>query len=204
MEFRPFLNILTDKSLIFEFDDVVPTWMADSGENHLKTFSFEYGHHGRYLDDGQPYFGKILFLREKNIDASCPYLIYNLIDLIQLTLLPSIDPNGKFYGLQRVAVNGQLPGQNAAKHIDHDMSPNMWTAVYYANDSDGDTVFFRSLLNENDIVSHSKFKKGKIIIFPSYFLHQAMTPTSSWRITIGITFEWHSHLSKFKKDHDLR
>lgn len=201
MQFKPFANIVTDKSLIFEFEDGLPLWLVTSGENQLKTLAFEYGHHAKDFDDGNPYFGRILLLRERNIDLACPYIIHNLIDFIRLDLLGRLDPCGKFVGLQRIAVNGQLPTQQPSKHLDHDLLPDMWTAVYYANCSDGDTLFFDSLIHPEQLSYQSSFKQGKIVIFPSYFLHQAMSPTKNWRITIGITFEWITELSRFKRDY---
>lgn len=195
INFKPLSRTLADKNLVYEFLDPLPTWAVKSGELYFKKFAFEYGHHAASLDDGEPYFGKMLLLREANLDLSVPYLIQNLCDCIQLSLLPQIDPNGKFVELQRIAVNGQTSTQNPAPHIDTDTDSSLWTAVYYVNNSSGDTVFYRSILNQEEIY-RSTFQQGKIVIFPASFCHRAVAPLSGWRISVGITFEWHTDLSK--------
>lgn len=198
LNFKPLSRTLTDSVLIYEFADALPNWAVKSGEKYFNKFSFEYGHHAASLDDGEPYFGKMLFLREENLNLSSPPLVQNLCDCLQLSILPQIDPNGKFIELQRISVNGQTSAQNPCAHIDTDTDINLWTAVYYVNDSSGDTVFYKSMANLEEVY-RSKFQQGKLIIFPASFCHRACAPKSDWRISIGITFEWHTELSKLCK-----
>jgi hypothetical protein len=200
LNFKPLSRTLADPTLIYEFVDALPVWAVTSGEKYFKKFSFEYGHHSASLDDGEPYFGKMLFLREENLNLSSPPLVQNLCDCLQLSILPQIDPNGKFIELQRISVNGQTHTQNPKAHIDTDTDVTLWTAVYYVNDSSGDTVFYKSINNLEE-VARSKFQQGKLVIFPASFCHRACAPNAGWRISIGITFEWHTDLSKlFKRD----
>ncbi len=200
LNFKPLSRTLTDPSLIYEFVDALPMWAIISGEKYFKKFSFEYGHHAAALDDGEPFFGKMLFLREENLNLPSPPLVQNLCDCLQLSILPQIDANGKFIELQRISVNGQTHTQNPCAHIDTDTDVNLWTAVYYVNDSSGDTVFYKSINNLEE-VTRSKFQQGKIVVFPASFCHRACAPNKGWRISIGITFEWHTNLSKlYKRD----
>jgi len=190
-----FSNIKTNTNLIYEFDNNIPEWAVRSGEVAFKTFTFEYGHHAATIDDGCPYFGKMLYLREENVSLGVPTIIQNLLDCLQVEILPTVDPDGKFIEVQRIAVNGQTETQTPAAHIDTNTDPSLWTIVYYANDSSGDTLFFNSI-NDLTEVFRSKFKRGKIVLFPACFAHQALAPKTDWRITVGITFEWHTTLSK--------
>jgi len=200
LNFKPLSKTLADPTLIYEFEDALPAWAVTSGEKYFKKFAFEYGHHAASLDDGEPYFGKMLFLREENLNLPSPPLVQNLCDCLQLSILPQIDAAGKFIELQRISVNGQTHAQNPRAHIDTDTDATLWTAVYYVNDSSGDTVFYKSINNLEEI-ARSKFQQGKLIIFPASFCHRAQAPVSGWRISIGITFEWHTDLSKlFKRD----
>lgn len=202
LNYKPLSKTLADTSLIYEISDALPTWAVKSGELFFKRFAFEYGHHAATLDDGNPYFGKMLFLREKNINLSVPSLVQNLCDCLQLSILPNIDPEGKFIELQRIAVNGQTSQQAPSAHIDTDSDPTLWTAVYYVNQSSGDTVFYQSIENLKEVY-RSKFQQGKIVLFPSSFCHQAEPPKDPWRISVGITFEWHTKLSNnVRRDSD--
>jgi len=198
LNFKLLSRTLTDPRLIYEFADVLPEWAIISGEKCFKKFSFEYGHHALSLDDGEPYFGKMLFLREENLNLPSPPLVQNLCDCLQLSILPQIDINGQFVELQRISVNGQTHTQHPCAHIDTDTDSTLWTAVYYVNNSSGDTVFYKSINNLEE-VTRSKFQQGKLVVFPSSFCHRALAPTDGWRISIGITFEWHTDLSKLLK-----
>lgn len=202
LNYKPLSNTLLDTALIYEIDNALPTWAVKSGEIFFNRFSFEYGHHAASIDDDGPYFGKMLFLREKNISLSVPPLVQNICDCLQLSVLPNIDPNGRYVELQRIAVNGQTHTQFPAAHIDTDTDPTLWTAVYYVNDSSGDTVFYQSIINQKEVY-RSKFKQGKLVIFPASFCHRADAPIHDWRISIGVTFEWHTELSaKIRRDND--
>ena len=188
-------KIKTDKNLIFEFENQIPEWIVMSGDVFFKKFSYEYGHHAASMNDGHPYFGKMLYLREEQISLPVPVIIQNVVDYIQLIALPQIDPDGKFIELQRIAVNGQTESQSPAPHIDTGTDPTLWTAIYYVNSSSGDTVFYNSITDLTEVY-RSKFKQGKIVVFPSCFCHQALAPLENFRISVGITFEWHTELSK--------
>ena len=186
MKFNPIVK--TDPKLIFEFENVIPDWMQKSGVDQFKNFGFEYNHHGASEDDGEPYFGKLLYLKQTQTNLAKPHIIMNLLDVIKYDLINKIDKEAKYVDLQRIAVNGQLPNQSPAKHLDTSNDQDLWTAIYYLNDSDGDTVFYHSLKNEQEEVYRSKFKQGKVTLFHGLFLHQALAPQSDWRITIGISF----------------
>ncbi len=198
--FLPFARIIANPEFIFEFPDALPKWAITSGDKSFKKFAFEYGHHAATMDDGAPYFGKMLFLREEGLNLPSPPLVQNICDCLQADILPRIDPNGKFIELQRISVNGQMPTQTPAPHIDTDNDGNLWTAVYYVNDSSGDTVFYKSMASKIE-VARSKFQQGKIVVFPACYAHQALAPTEGWRISIGVTFEWHTKIITFKRDY---
>jgi hypothetical protein len=68
-------------------------------------------------------------------------------------------------------------------HIDVDC-PNCITAIYYVNDSDGDTLFFKdvdSMQEKNDftVVKKVSPKKGTLVYFPSNILHSSEFPLES-------------------------
>ena len=189
------INSLAEKENIYEFD-CFPDWMIEAGVEQFKHFGFEYGHHGDTLSDGKPYFGKMLFLLESNHDVQKPHIVMNICDSIKYHILPQIDPQGKFEGWQRIAVNGQLPGQSPEKHVDSEENTLIWTAVYYVTDSDGDTVFYQSKKNPDNEVYRSVYKQGKIVVFPGRYLHQAQSPTNNWRVSVGVSFMFNTSINK--------
>lgn len=189
------VRVKTNTDLIFEFDKV-PNWMQLSALDQMHRFGFEYGHHGANHQDGNPYFGKLLFLKQENYETAKPHFVNNLVDILRYDLLSEVDKEGNFIELSRIAVNGQVKGQQAAKHIDSSNDSNLWTAIYYVNDSDGDTVFYRSLKNIDKEVYRCKYKRGKILLFHGQFVHQAMAPTTDWRVTVGISFLWNTKLNQ--------
>lgn len=71
------------------------------------------------------------------------------------------------------------------KHIDFN-EPHT-TALYYVNDSDGDTVFFDE---SGDIIYRSEPKKGKVIIFNGFIYHASTCPTSTTtRIALNFNYD---------------
>lgn len=93
-------------------------------------------------------------------------------------------------------------------HIDMDSSdvksPNLLTAIYYVNDSDGDTILFEEKNKLNSIEDYKqkgKFnnykiikkitpKENRLIIFPTYRLHAGMHPIDSdLRVVMNYNFK---------------
>jgi len=54
-----------------------------------------------------------------------------------------------------------------------------WTALYYVNDSDGDTIVYNETKNSNEYteLTRSSPKKGKIFIFNGEHYHSSSKPT---------------------------
>jgi hypothetical protein len=71
-------------------------------------------------------------------------------------------------------------------HIDNDDSSGI-SAIYYVNDSDGDTYFF----NENkEIVKRVSPKKGTLVYWPNGIFHAGSPPKKSkYRVVININLK---------------
>jgi len=105
------------------------------------------------------------------------------------------------YQIQRIKGNfnpqeviGNL-GSCYTPHVDIENGGG-WTAIYYVNDSDGDTVIFNELTN-NPVRNHEelsvkqviKNKRGRIVIFNQNSLHAGCPPIESEnRIVINYNF----------------
>lgn len=80
---------------------------------------------------------------------------------------------------------------NGFPHTDMGESSEFWdkknwkTAIYYLNESDGDTIFY----NNKDIVFTSSMEPNKAIVFDGQTYHSAMLPTlNPYRITLNFNF----------------
>jgi hypothetical protein len=85
------------------------------------------------------------------------------------------------------------PNSVGIPHVDDKSKLDSFVALYYVNDSDGDTVIFnetpdsqRFSLTEKKLVSP---KKGRMVIFPGNYIHGSGVPkVSETRCVININF----------------
>lgn len=69
-------------------------------------------------------------------------------------------------------------------HIDTPPNTVALTAIYYINDSDGDTIFFKNQENPNDEleeISRVSPKKGRLVLFDCNTLHAGCLPEKTTR-----------------------
>jgi len=104
--------------------------------------------------------------------------------------------------LQKIKINFNYKDHpqniNSCFHPHCDLEEeDSWTAIYYVNESDGDTLIFKEkgikhFFNgkELNIKSRVKNKKGRIVIFNQQNLHTGMPPINSDnRIVINYNFK---------------
>lgn len=101
----------------------------------------------------------------------------------------------------RIKINHQYPIIGFSEHnynIAHvdDSNGKLLSAVYYINDSDGDTVIFNEKysvsadIKELTILQRIHPKAGKVIVFPSTQMHASSNPiNTSSRYVINFMFE---------------
>ena len=119
-------------------------------------------------------------ISSENLDFMLPLLLHisetNAFDLVRIKgglLLPKPSYN---------------MGSHNMPHIDFD-EDGITTALYYVNDSDGDTVFFDDTYN---IVKRIKPEKGTVIIFDNRTLHASTNPSiSPKRMVINFNYVLH-------------
>ena len=107
--------------------------------------------------------------------------------------------------IERCRLNLTLPKDNvtAKWHLPHvDSFFPHWNALYYVNDSDGDTFVFdqtnenydsgdetRIVQDDFTVKRQIKPEKGKVLIFPGHYYHASSHPqTSKHRIVLNINF----------------
>jgi len=99
--------------------------------------------------------------------------------------------------LLRIKMNLKLPIRGIAEasygmpHVDIVGEPQLISAIYYANDSDGDTVIFNERYDSEDLSNLTVKKtitpqRGRLVVFDGNLLHSSNTPrTSDIRIVIN-------------------
>ena len=192
-----------DISKVYIFDDFLPSKIEDEIEDKigLVPFRFAKNHHTTPLK---------IKVKDSNLtNYNRPGLLqcwtfehgsWNICDGVQWTedILKYLPFK---YELQRLKWN--FNPQVSKSYKDKCMNPHCdinkggWTAIYYVNDSDGDTVIFNEkthhpLLNgeELSIKKRVKNKKGRFVMFNQDYLHAGMPPIdSAYRVVINFNFK---------------
>lgn len=92
--------------------------------------------------------------------------------------------------LVRILANMQGLQQYAEIHTDS-TSDNYLSLIYHVNESEGDTVFYNS---DKSVVHKVPFRMGRIVVFPSNYLHEGLpplkyiSPTNNFRMSLGYCF----------------
>ena len=136
-------------------------------------------------------------VNNKEIISSSAYEFFPILYYVQKYFKFSYS-----YIAYRIKVNLQTQSTSQAinkfspPHVDFTNIPNnLWTIVYYVDDSDGDTIVFNERYNGEPIKNftiNKKItpKKGKCAMFPANYLHSGGFPFKfSNRIVINFNIE---------------
>ena len=133
------------------------------------------------------------------IDPKQTSPVYSYIRPILYMLEDKLDK--KITKICRIKINHQYPiigfgehNYNIA-HVD-DSNGKLLSAVYYINDSDGDTVIFNEKYSSSadikklTVLERIRPEAGKVVIFPSTQLHASSNPiNTNARYVINFMFE---------------
>ena len=82
----------------------------------------------------------------------------------------------------------QLPGKEKAEYEPHhDLNFFHYAAIYYVNDTDGDTLFYDN--DKKTIIKRISPKKGRMCFFRGDIYHGASSTTQNERIIINYNFD---------------
>lgn len=124
----------------------------------------------------------------------------DILNPVFSTLAPVLC-NGKDIYLKSMRVNMLFALRDfkvnacAAPHIDVDgYDENSFTAIYYLNDSDGDTVIFNEMFKDEipeKLTEYARVtpQRGKVIVFNSNQLHSGCLPSSGRRLLINMNYQ---------------
>tara|TARA_Y100000385_G_C12774407_1_gene500698 strand:+ start:72 stop:656 length:585 start_codon:yes stop_codon:yes gene_type:complete len=191
-----------DIDKIHIFDNFLPSKVEDEIEDKLRLVPF------RFAKNSRTEFPKIKVKDSNLTNWNRPGLLqcwtfehgtWNICDGIQWTedVLKYLPFN---YELQRVKVNFNPKvdiSKDKCMHPHCDIRENGFTAIYYINDSDGDTIIFNEKTvdpflqgKELSIKKRIKNKRGRLVMFNQDYLHAGMPPTiSDYRAVINFNFK---------------
>ena len=181
---------------IFEIENIVPIDYQNHIEKIMLGSNFPWYYNPNLVSPDQPFLKRDdnhqgfnhLFLEEGK-PSSYFESLYPLV--LSITSHPCISANN----LVRMRANLTLnaAGSSLQHHLPHiDTWRPHWVAIYYVNDSDGDTVIFnetndtynsgqsdidKTLAGNFTVKKRITQKKGKVLIFEGKYYH-----TSSWPI----------------------
>ena len=196
-----------DKSKIYVFDDIIPSSTQDVLEDKIGRLHFRYAinHHQKpftikvkndpkiWNQNRHGLLQSYQFDEKEWTDASDPTYCTAVLNSLSQKL-------GHVLEIQRIKINLNLKEhpENAGScfHPHCDLNTDEWTAVYYVNQSDGDTLIFKErgmeCLYEGKPISikkRIKNKKGRIVMFNQSLLHCGIPPfESDYRVVINYNF----------------
>lgn len=188
------------------------TFIKEIEDNFLaKEFGWFYKKGTSYNPDMSGYFGNAIHLDDTTQDS--PQFVHTMysndsvnsayFNLVKPMLYFLEQQGKKAIGIYRIKSNlmtqeSSYPDNfyNVA-HIDipqHLVGRNMWTFLYYVNDSDGDTIFFNEQLTDPDykhesitIMDRVTPKRGTGVLFEGNRFH-ASTPPRNTRARMVINY----------------
>ncbi len=157
-------------------DDLIdPDLIKSMHHEYAHNYYWQYGHHG---SNDSPRF----FVAQKNMNGStifnCPFQIY-------LKTKIEDELNCKFTYIDDIYLNGQTKGFDGGEHIDVLASKDTidrMTVLYMVNHEHTDTIGNFYCSNKE-----IEFKPGRIVMFPSIFVHEGKAPTNNH---LRITLAW--------------
>ena len=195
-----------DKNKVYIFDDIVVPSIQDNLVNKIGTIEW------RLARNNRPHKYKIKVKDSDIWNQNRPGLIQSF-QFDDNRWLPTshrwfVEPPlsalekklGKKFELQRIKINlnpKDVPeNKGSCFHPHSDLETNEWTAIYYVNESDGDTLIFNErgmdyIIEEKEISikKRVKNKKGRIVMFNQSLLHCGMTPfESDYSVVINYNF----------------
>lgn len=185
---------MIDVDKIFVLDDFLPSWLQDSLDQRLKDYK------GWKISN---VLSPFIVNGEQGKECFCTKVLYEANrepwdDAGGITTLLNeyctregifkALPDAQIKALLRVRLNGTFKLLPVYPHEDANPDDkDIWTIIYYVNDSDGGTNFYH---DKGDTLAKTvSYKKGRAVMFPAPYYHNAETPVDhSTRITAALMY----------------
>jgi hypothetical protein len=185
--------INTDNILVI--DDFLPPWLQQSLDNQMKNFNkwTICNVFSDHLINNQRceehYCTKVLYEDGITSWAEEDGITRILHDAATMDGILCAIPDADIKNLLRIRLNATFKSSPVYPHEDSPkILTDVWTVVYYINDSDGGTSFYHD--KGHTLATTVDYKKGRAVIFPSSYYHNACTPVDHHvRITAGLMYK---------------
>lgn len=192
---------MIDVDKIIVVDDFLPKWLQDSFDQRLKDYKgWKISNVlSPFIVDGEQgqewYCTRVLYEanREPWDDAGGITSILN--DYCTREGIFRAIPDAQIKALLRIRLNGTFKLLPVYPHEDANPDEtDVWTIIYYLNDSDGGTRFYHD--KGHTLAKTVPFKKGSAVIFPARYFHNAETPVDhNVRISAAMMYALESKLN---------
>ena len=128
--------------------------------------------------DANPYFSHSLSLGERKSDHHKKFPLQFITDYAIMS--------GKKMIRSHITFHFPSPekfGKHHNPHVDNE-NPHK-VILYYINDADGDTFFFK----DDEIIHRETPERGKLVIFDGSIYHSSSPPSKNIRMTLNINYE---------------
>ena len=195
-----------DKNKVYIFDDFLPSLTMSRIEENIDRIPFRFAKNKRFdIPQVKIKDSSIFNVNRSGLLQCVPF--YNGewdmsmgLEWIEHCIFDSL-PKLFNYELQRIKINFNPQSTSKYKekcmHPHCDMNEGGWTAIYYVNDSDGDTLIFNEktmepFLNGEELSIKKRIRniRGRFVMFNQDYLHAGMFPIESdYRVVINFNFK---------------
>lgn len=180
-------------------DDFLPSYLADSLEFLLTSDEFCWYYYDKSTKSDSTHSGEYseyslfshVFALDNKSNSNYMDRIYPITERIEKTV-------GEIKNAIRIKANLTFPsplddGNPEPPHVDWKPTPPDLSAIYYVNDSDGDTILYDQKYPSTDSLSISErveHKKNRLLIFDGRTYHSSNIPKKyNKRININFALE---------------
>ena len=176
------------KKFIEVYDNVFDLDFQNQIEDSCFDLPYSFSTTSTTLTKNQPYcpiFGHVFLPTRKYSTDFFNNIAYRLSTIIKKPIIEI--PQGRVWI--------QIPNNGMPIHPPHtDLDFPHWVCLYYVNDSDGDTIFFKD--DQKTKIKSVSPKKGRIVFFDGSIYHSSSVPTKHHRIVVNINFLSNIHINK--------
>lgn len=183
---------MRDPNKVYEIENPFPEWLVKYVEDQLDDIQWTFVNVPKEDQVGENYkvpalFINVMYCTTSRILDDHHELSKLFHSALTQEIIPKYIPDAHINELTRSRINGTVNGVEYGPHNDvRNGLPGLWTFVYYANDADGDTIFYSD--DGHTEMKRVKYKKGNAVLFPAHYWHTMDVTSAPLRVSIALTY----------------